>query len=148
METVTEKTIDIKKVLHDKMGKKARWGPGFAVNWLRKIAHEDQCNKFLWDSRDLKGTPWLEACMEFLDTKLEVTGEENLPPKDDGRLYTFVSNHPMGGVDGVALGALIGKHYGDNFRYHRSASPSTRRASRAGISPPWWRQASRANTTC
>lgn len=48
---------------------------------------------------------------------LEIVGEENLPPKDDGRLYTFVSNHPLGGEDGVALGAVIGRHYDSRFRY-------------------------------
>ena len=117
MEVITEKTIDIEKVLRDKMGAKARWVPGFAVKWLKKIAHEDDNNRFLWDARDLKGSAWLDACLEFLDTRLEVEGEENLPPKDDGRLYTFVSNHPMGGIDGVALGSLIGKHYGNDFRY-------------------------------
>ena len=117
MEVITEKTIDIEKVLHDKMGPKARWVPGFVVNWLKKITHEDDNNRFLWDARDLKGTEWLNACLEFLNTRLEVEGMENLPPKDDGRLYTFVSNHPMGGIDGVALGSLIGRQYGDNFRY-------------------------------
>jgi putative hemolysin len=117
METITEKTIDIEKVLRDKMGKKARWVPRFGVNWLRRIIHEDECNGFLWESRHLKGTPWLEACLEFLKTKVEVTGMENLPPKDDGRRYTFVSNHPMGGIDGVALGSIIGRQYDDHFRY-------------------------------
>ena len=117
METISEKTIDIEKVLRGKLGSKARWVPRFAINKLRSIIHEDQCNGFLWDARDLKGTAWLEACLDFLETKVEVEGEENFPSKDDGRLYTFVSNHPMGGIDGVALGAVIGRHYGDNFRY-------------------------------
>lgn len=117
METITEKTIDIEKILQEKMGKKARWVPRFAVNYLRRIAHEDRVNEFLWQSRDLKGTPWLEACLDFLETKVEVEGMENLPAKDDRRRYTFVSNHPMGGIDGVALGSVIGKHYDDGFRY-------------------------------
>ena len=95
MDTTTEKTIDIEKVLQSKMGKKARWVPRPVVSWLRKIAHEDQVNEFLWDSRGLTGTPWLEACLDFLQVKLEVKGLENLPAKDDGKLYTFVSNHPM-----------------------------------------------------
>lgn len=117
METITEKTVDIEKILREKMGKKARWVPRFAINYLRRIVHEDRVNEFLWRSRDLKGTPWLEACLDFLETKVEVEGMENLPAKDDGRRYTFVSNHPMGGIDGVALGSVIGKHYDDGFRY-------------------------------
>ena len=117
METITEKTVDIEKVLRSKMGPKARWVPGFAVNWLKRIAHEDQVNDFLWQARDLTGTPWLLACLDFLKVKIEVSGKENLPPKDDGRLYTFVSNHPLGGIDGVALGSVLGQQYDDRFRY-------------------------------
>ncbi|MBR6121292.1 MAG: glycerol acyltransferase [Prevotella sp.] len=117
METITEKTVDIEKILRGKLGSKARWVPGLLVNWLKHIIHEDTVNKFLWESRELKGTPWLEACLVHLQTTLEVEGLENLPPKDDGKRYTFVSNHPMGGIDGVALGSIIGKQYDDHFRY-------------------------------
>ena len=49
--------------------------------------------------------------------KIEVVGLENLPAKDDPRRYTFVSNHPLGGIDGVAIGSVIGEYYDDNFRY-------------------------------
>ena len=111
------KTIDLDAVLQGKMGKKARWVPRPAVSWLKKTIHQDEVNDFLWESRGLTGTPWLKATMKYLDMTLEIEGAENLPPKDDGRLYTFVSNHPLGGIDGVALGSIIGEHYDDNFRY-------------------------------
>jgi len=117
MVEVSEKTIDIAKVLKDKMGKKARFVPGFIVSWLERIIHQDQVNAFLWEKRDLVGTEWLEATLEYLDATIDLVGEENLPDKDDGRLYTFVSNHPLGGEDGVALGAIIGRHYDSRFRY-------------------------------
>ena len=111
------KTIDLDAVLQGKMGKKARWIPRPAVSWLKKTIHQDEVNDFLWESRELTGTPWLKATMKYLDMTLEIEGAENLPSKDDGRLYTFVSNHPLGGIDGVALGSIIGEHYDDNFRY-------------------------------
>ena len=117
MMTVTEKTIDIDKILHDKLGSKAKFVPGFMVSWLKRIAHQDQVNAYLWESRHLVGTDWLEECVRYLDATLDVVGVENLPAKDDGRLYTFVSNHPLGGEDGVALGAIIGRHYDGRFRY-------------------------------
>ena len=117
MMTVTEKTIDIDKILHDKLGTKAKFVPGFMVSWLKRIAHQDQVNAYLWESRHLVGTDWLEECVRYLDATLDVVGAENLPAKDDGRLYTFVSNHPLGGEDGVALGAIIGRHYDGRFRY-------------------------------
>ena len=117
MATVTEQTIDIDVILKGKMGTKAKFVPGFLVQWLKRIAHQDQVNAFLWDNRDKTGVDWLEACVKYLDMTLEVEGKENLPDPSDGRLYTFVSNHPLGGEDGVALGAIIGRHYDGRFRY-------------------------------
>ena len=117
MATVTEKTIDIDRVLKEKMGAKAKFVPNFLVRWLIRIAHQDDVNAFLWDNRDKVGVEWLEACVKYLDLKLEVEGKENLPASDDKKLYTFVSNHPLGGADGVALGSIIGRHYNGRFRY-------------------------------
>ena len=117
MAQLSEKTIDINKVLKDKMGAKAKFVPRPLVSWLKRIIHQDWVNVFLWDNRDKVGTEWLEAVLKYLDVTIEVEGKENLPDPNDGKLYTFVSNHPLGGADGVALGAVIGKHYNDRFRY-------------------------------
>ena len=117
MTDISEQTIDIDRILKEKMGGKAKYVPSFAVKWLKHIIHQDEVNKFLWESRDKMGVDWLEECVRYLDMTLQIEGEENLPPKDDGKLYTFVSNHPLGGEDGVALGAFIGRHYDGNFKY-------------------------------
>ena len=114
---VTERTIDIDAILQSKMGNKARRVPRFVVNWLKHIVHQDEVNSFLWDAKDLQGTPWLQAGIDFLDNKIVVKGMENLPDDSDGKRYTFVSNHPLGGIDGIAIGSIIGKRYNDNFRY-------------------------------
>ena len=117
MVTLTEKTVDIDDILKSKMGGKAKFIPRPLVSWLKRITHQDEVNKFLWESREIVGTEWLEECVRYLDATLDIVGEENLPDKNDGRLYTFVSNHPLGGEDGVALGAIIGRHYDGHFRY-------------------------------
>jgi putative hemolysin len=117
MVTVSEKTLDIEKILRSKMGDKAKRVPRFVVKWLEHISHQDEINQFIWKARDLTGSDWLEAVLKELNCKVEVEGLENLPSKDNRRLYTFVSNHPLGGIDGVAIGSVIGKHYDDRFRY-------------------------------
>ena len=117
METDMKETIDIDKILVSKMGNKAKFVPRPFISWLKRIIHQDEVNKYLWESRHLSGTEWLEECVRYLDMTIELVGEENWPKKDDGRLYTFVSNHPLGGEDGVALGAIIGRHYDGKFRY-------------------------------
>jgi len=117
MNNITEKTIDVTEILKNKMGDKAKFVPSLLVKWLKRIIHQDEVNEFLWDSRHLTGVEWLEECVRYLDMTLDIEGMDNLPRKDDGRLYTFVSNHPLGGEDGVALGAIIGRHYDGRFRY-------------------------------
>lgn len=117
MAEISQKTIDIPAVLESKLGSKARYVPKFLVNWLVKIVHQDELNEFIWDARDLTGSPWLRAAMERLDYHIEIEGLENLPDKDDGKRYTLVSNHPLGGPDGIILGAIVGEKYDDKFRY-------------------------------
>ena len=117
MSEAVEKTIDLDKIIKQKMGRKSKYVPRFVVSWLKHIVHLDEVNRFLWESRDKTGTPWLKACVRYLGMTLEIRGEENLPDKNDGKVYTFVSNHPLGGADGVALGSIIGDHYDGAFRY-------------------------------
>lgn len=106
--------IDIDKILRDKAGKKYKYIPRFVASWLKRIVHQDELNVFLRESRDKVGVDFLEACMEFLDAKVDIRGRENLPA--EGRC-TFVSNHPLGGQDGVALGYILGRHYDGRVRY-------------------------------
>ncbi len=112
-----KKTIDVNRILSDKMGTKAKYVPWFIINWLKRIIHEDELNKFLWITRDKVGIDWLKECVRYLRLTINIVGIENLPKKDDGKVYTFVSNHPLGGPDGVVLGAIIGEHYDGNFKY-------------------------------
>ena len=109
--------IDIDRILKDKMGCKARYVPWFVASYLKRIVHQDWVNEFLTQAKDLKGSAWLKASLDYMGVKLRVRGMENLPLADDGKLYTFVSNHPLGGIDGVAIGSIIGDRYNDNFKY-------------------------------
>ena len=88
MGEITEHTIDIDRILSDKMGRRARYVPRFLVSWLKRLIHQDQVNKFIWESRHLSGVEWLEACVRYLKMDIEIVGKENLPAADDGKLYT------------------------------------------------------------
>ena len=110
-------TIDIDEIVRGKAGAKARFVPRFVLSWLKRIIHQDEVNEFILGEGDKQGMPWLDDCMEYLGTTLNVKGLENLPDDSDGRLFTFVSNHPLGGPDGVALGHLLGHRYGGRIKY-------------------------------
>lgn len=106
--------IDIDHILRTKAAKYYRYIPAFVVSYLKKIIHQEELNVFLRESDGKLGVDFLEACMDFLDVKVVVKGVENLS-KDT--LYTFVSNHPLGGQDGVALGYVLGRHYNGKVKY-------------------------------
>ena len=110
-------TIDIDEIVRGKAGAKARFVPRFVLSWLKRIIHQNEVNEFILSEGDKQGMPWLDDCMEYLGTTLNVKGLENLPDDSDGRLFTFVSNHPLGGPDGVALGHLLGHRYGGRIKY-------------------------------
>ena len=109
--------IDVDEILRSKAGEKAKRIPRFVVSWLKRRLHQDQVNDFLQKAGDQEGVPWLKAVLDYLDTKVEVKGLENLPSDADGRRFTFVSNHPLGGQDGVALGYVLGTHYDGRIKY-------------------------------
>lgn len=109
--------IDIDQVLESKAGSKARLVPRFVRSWLKRIVHQEEINEFLETVGDMQGVPWLDAVVEYLDMNLRVHGAENLPDDADGRRFTFVSNHPLGGPDGIAIGHILGHRYDGRIRY-------------------------------
>ena len=109
--------IDIDGILDSKAGSKARFVPGFVRTWLKNIAHQDEVNEFLESAGEKQGVPWLDAVMEVRDVTLDVHGLETLRDDSDGRRFTFVGNHPLGGPDGIAIGQLLGHRYDGRIRY-------------------------------
>jgi len=110
-----EVRLDVKQVLRSKLNDKADRIPAFVVNYLIRIVHQEELNHILEIFKDLQGFEFVEALMGYFNIRLQVKGEENLPPGDKG--YIFASNHPLGGLDGICLSYLIGKHYDGKIKY-------------------------------
>lgn len=103
------KPIDLRKVLESKNPKLSRWIPDFALNRLKKIVCLDDINDFIARYGERKGIDFANAVMEYLRLSLNVRNPENLPLA--GGRYLFVSNHPFGGPDGIALISYLGAKY-------------------------------------
>jgi 1-acyl-sn-glycerol-3-phosphate acyltransferase len=103
---ITENTINIREVVSSKSKRLARLLPGFAYRYLEKILHVEEINKFLWENRDKQDFDFVDAVMKFFNVKVKVEGLENIPAT--GKVI-LASNHPLGGLDGVALMQTIGK---------------------------------------
>src|SRR5512133_2039902 len=92
--------IDVEKVLTSKNPSLGKVIPGFLIRYLKKIVHQDELNYFLAKNSQLKNQELVASFLEFLQINYKVTGTENIPA---GGRYIFVSNHPLGGLDGVVF---------------------------------------------
>jgi 1-acyl-sn-glycerol-3-phosphate acyltransferase len=102
--------IDVGKVLFAKNPSLAKAVPGFLVSYLKRIVHQDELNEFLGIYGHLKNADLIGAGLSHFGIKYKVFGLEKLPEK--GR-YIFVSNHPLGGLDGLVFIHELAKHYSD-----------------------------------
>jgi len=103
---ITERTIHVEKVFRDKNPGLARWIPGFVFSILRRIIHEQEINEFLFTNKNRDGLDFVDAIIEGFGAIVKTEGEHNIPQQ--GR-YIVASNHPLGGLDGVALMQVMGR---------------------------------------
>jgi len=103
--------IDVKQTIASKNKRLAKWMPGFIIRWIEKIIHQDEINAFLEKHQHDNPVEFAKCGLEeFAQASVTVTNEEMIPK--EGR-YIVVSNHPLGGIDGLALISLIGKYRSD-----------------------------------
>ncbi len=111
---ISKEFINLEKLFQDKNPKLYRLIPTFVFKYLRRVIHQDEINANLYEFRDLHGIDFIKAVLNRFGVIIHSKDLKNLPAT--GR-YIIVSNHPLGGADGVALGSIIGQHYDGNFRY-------------------------------
>ncbi|HOW08230.1 MAG TPA: 1-acyl-sn-glycerol-3-phosphate acyltransferase [Bacteroidales bacterium] len=102
--------IDVRQVLTDKNPALAKVIPGFVIRYLKRIVHQDEINDFLEHYGHLRDTEFIKAGLRHFDITYSVTGSENVPA---GGRYIFVSNHPLGGLDGLVFINEISRYFAD-----------------------------------
>lgn len=100
--------INLEGVLRARLRRKV---PGWIVRWLERVICQDELNAMLEYAFPRRGSAFCRAVLEHLDITVNLVGEERLPAADNRRV-TFVSNHPLGGLDGMALIDAVARRYG------------------------------------
>lgn len=106
--------IDLKRVLRQKAPSIAGKIPGFVVNYLARTIHQDELNDILRRYHDKEGVDFMVELLTYFDLTLELIHEDRIPAS--GR-FTFASNHPLGGLDGICLSAVIGQKFNGKIKY-------------------------------
>lgn len=97
---------------------------GTFIGWgLMKILRIDKLNKIYDKHKHLKDLAFLEAILNEFQVKFEIP-EEDLKRIPKSGAFITISNHPLGGIDGILLLKILLSHRSDykiiaNFLLHR-----------------------------
>jgi putative hemolysin len=105
--------IDIDKILQEKSPKLKFWIPKFIVTWFKNFIHQDEMNRVLREGNSLNGVEFAQYVIDVMGSKITFVGLENIP-KTGGCIVA--SNHPLGGLDGMALMVGVSK-VRDDFKF-------------------------------
>lgn len=106
--------IDIEAVVKSRLPHHHHLIPRFVTRWLERTVHQDELNDLLRRGHGLKGVEFAQFVLNDLGIKINVSGMENLA---DNKRYVMVANHPLGGLDGLALISLMGTRYNGQIRF-------------------------------
>jgi putative hemolysin len=100
------KTISIREII---TGKNPDFLPGFPsflkeffFFLLEKIIHQNKMNDFIVKNSDKKNFDFIDEVLDYLDFSFQVSGKDRNKIPSEGKLIC-VSNHPLGGLDGLIL---------------------------------------------
>ncbi|MBS4035795.1 MAG: 1-acyl-sn-glycerol-3-phosphate acyltransferase [Ignavibacterium sp.] len=99
--------INIDREFRKKSGKVYPFIPKFIIRYLEKKVHQEKLNYALHVYKDKLDFDFLDVVLnDEFGLNIQVANPENIP--SSGR-YIIASNHPLGGLDGMALMYVIGQ---------------------------------------
>lgn len=105
--------IDVDRIFKNKNPRVYNLLPRFVLRYIKRIIHQDEINQALIRFKDYMGVDFVRSILDYMKIEYDVKGEENIPA--EGR-FIFVSNHPLGGLDGMIFIDIIGKKF-SNIRF-------------------------------
>lgn len=103
--------IDLDEVLRQRLPRLSKFIPRFVVEWMKRTICQDDLNRILEENAGLEGADFCRGALKSLDINIEAMFEECLPSPQKRRVL-YVSNHPLGGLDGMALIDYVQRRHG------------------------------------
>lgn len=104
--------IDLKNVMVKKLGRRRMsFIPDFVVRKLEDIICVPEINRLLRENYPKTGGDFARGILSSLNVRVDMHNTANVPPPSQRRVL-FVSNHPMGGIEGMAMIDWMSRYYG------------------------------------
>lgn len=98
--------IDVRRIISSKNPSVAKRIPEWIISLLSKIIHVDDLNYMLNTYPDLPPMDFAGKTIEYTGASYSIKGTENIPDEK----CIFVSNHPLGGLDGLIIIHSLSKY--------------------------------------
>lgn len=103
--------INLSEIIRSRLGeRRAKIVPGFLLRGLERLIRQDDLNAMLEYAYPAEGSGFASKILDYLGIDITIDGLHHLSHDE---LFEFASNHPLGGLDGIALVSILGKRYGD-----------------------------------
>lgn len=103
--------IDIDAVLRQRLPRYYKLIPRPLVSWLKRTVHQDELNDLLEHNAGSEGADFCRGVLADLDVGYRLASGSTMPTPAAGRVI-YISNHPLGGLDGIALIDMVASHHG------------------------------------
>jgi putative hemolysin len=101
-----KKFIDLEEIIRDKNPRLLTFMPRFVLNYIKRIIHQKEVNAFIDAHGEKKDLAFVNAVIAEFGVKVDCKGEENIPAQGG---CIFASNHPLGGLDALAIMQVVSK---------------------------------------
>ena len=98
--------FNVAEVLKEKSPRIYQFTPSILLKKLTELVHEEEINEILKKLEGTKGLDFINKGLQLINVSSISYGFENIP-KSKG--IVIVANHPLGGLDGVAIIKEVGK---------------------------------------
>ncbi len=105
-----EKFIDVERLIASKSPKTLKRLPGFVIRYLKRILHQNEVNDFIGRNKDLYGIDFCDAIIDHFQIQTEIINKDRIPVS--GKIV-IVMNHPLGGMDAIALVSALREQRSD-----------------------------------
>jgi 1-acyl-sn-glycerol-3-phosphate acyltransferase len=100
------KFIDVEKVLEEKAPTLKKWLPRPILRWLKNKLHEQEINQILFELKDYYGLDFNAKGLEKFGVNIVSVNPHHVPTTGG---VIVAANHPLGGLDGMALIKAVGE---------------------------------------
>ena len=116
--------VDVEAVLNKRLPSYAHLIPKPLIQWLKRTLCQDELNGILERTKGKTGAEFCDAVLNDLNVSYTFKGER---PNPANTRVLIVCNHPLGGLDGIAMIHWVSSIYGPDVHFIVNEPESERR---------------------